>query len=225
MKNYRSFIPRAAQERIVATYVTGPQKYKAEYILNDEIVGVRYFKENGDLMSETPLKNGLIHGIQYLFDQGWLEFSEPYHKGLAHGTAKQWSEEGDLIGTYTMRHGTGLDLWRCKRNWGNGSLFLAEARYFKDGHIHGFEWWINEDQKSVNHERHFSEDQYHGIERVWNSEGRLTRGYPKYWIKGRQVTKRQYIKECARDSFLPQFREKDNLPRRRFPKEVAIHCQ
>lgn len=225
MKNYRSSIPKAAQERVIATYLKSPQKYKTEYVLNGKVVGVRFFEENGNLMSETPLKNGLTHGTQYFFLDGKLDFSEHFHNGLAHGTAKQWSEDGKLIGTYTMRHGTGLDLWRCKRNWGNGSVFLSEARYFKDGHIHGFEWWINEDQKSVNHERHFSEDRYHGIERVWNGEGRLKRGYPKYWIKGRQVTKRQYIKECAKDSFLPQFREKDNLPRRKFPKDVAIHCQ
>jgi antitoxin component YwqK of YwqJK toxin-antitoxin module len=225
MENYRSSIPKTAQERIVATYVTGPQKYKAEYILNGEVVGVRYFEENGNLMSETPIKNGLTHGIQYLFDEGCLEFSETYQNGLAHGTAKQWSPDGELIGTYTMKHGTGLDLWRCKNNWGNGSIYLSEARYFKDGHFQGFEWWINEDQKTVNHERHFCQDQVHGIERFWNAEGRLRRGYPKYWVNNKQVTKRAYIKECANDMSLPRFNEEDNLPQRKFPDEVAIHCK
>jgi hypothetical protein len=225
MKNYRSSIPKVAQERVVATYLKNPHKYKAEYALKGEIVGVRYFEENGNLMSETPVKNGLTHGTQYFFDQGRVDFSETYYQGLPHGTAKQWSQDGKLIGTYTMRHGTGLDLWRCKRNWGNGSVFLSEARYYLEEHRHGFEWWINEDQKSVNHECHFWMDQKHGIERVWNGEGRLIRGCPKYWVKDKQVAKRVYIRECSRDASLPRFGAKDNLPRRKFPEDVAIHCQ
>ncbi len=48
-----------------------------------------------------------------------------------------------------MHHGTGVDLWRQKKNWGNGCTYLSEARYIKDGKWHGFEWWLNEDQKSV----------------------------------------------------------------------------
>jgi hypothetical protein len=225
MKNYRSSIPKAAQEQVVATYATGPQKYKAIYTMNGEIVGFRYFEITGELMSETPLKNGLTHGTQYFFDCGRLDFSEHYNKGLAHGTAKQWAKSGELMGTYTMRHGTGLDLWRCKRNWGKGPVQLSEARYLRGGMFHGFEWWLNDDRKSVDHERHFWMDQQHGIERVWNSEGRLKRGYPKYWVKDKQVRKRKYISECAQDTFLPRFSEKDNLPQRKFPKEVAIHCR
>ncbi len=225
MKNYRSSIPKAAQERVVATHVTGPQKHRAEYILDGKTVGVRYFEENGDLISETPLRNGLAHGTQYFFIDGKLDWSERYHKGLAHGTARQWSEEGELIGTYTMKHGTGLDLWRCKRNWGHGPVQLSEARYLKDGMFHGFEWWLNDDLKGVHHETHFWMDQKHGIERVWNSEGRLKRGYPKYWIKDKQVAKRQYLRECAKDAILPRFYQEDNLPQRKFPAEVAIHCK
>jgi antitoxin component YwqK of YwqJK toxin-antitoxin module len=223
MKNYRSSIPKAAHERIVATYITGPQKYKAEYILNGEIVGIRYFEKNGDLMSDTPMKNGLAHGTQFFFLEGKLDFSEHFENGLAHGTAKQWSEEGEIIGTYSMKHGTGLDLWRHKSFLDEGTYFLLEARYLKDGMFHGFEWWLNEDQTSVHEECHYWRDQKHGIERVWNGEGKLKRGYPKYWIKNKQVTKRQYLKECANDASLPCFNEKDNLPRRKFPKEVAIH--
>ena len=225
MKDYRSSIPKAAQEQVVATHVSGPQKYKSEFLVNRKIVGVRYFEKDGTLSSETPLKDGLVHGTQYFFLNGKLDFSEHCQKGLAHGTAKQWSEDGELIGTYSMRHGTGLDLWRCKRTWGHGSIYLSEARYFKDGMFHGFEWWINEDQKSVHQETHFWKDQKHGIERLWNFEGRLKRGYPRYWVKNKQVAKRQYIKECAKNADLPPFREKDNAPRRKFPKEVAIHCK
>ncbi len=91
------------------------------------------------------------------------------------------------------------------------------------GHRHGFEWWINESQASVYEERHWRDDQAHGIEREWNSEGRLRRGYPKYFVAGRQVTRRQYIRAAASDSSLPPFRKAENRPRRAFPPTIARH--
>jgi len=59
MKNYRSSIPKVAQERVVATYLKNPHKYKAEYALKGEIVESDTLKKNGNLMSETPVKNGV----------------------------------------------------------------------------------------------------------------------------------------------------------------------
>jgi hypothetical protein len=225
VKHYRSSIPKSAEEHVLATHVSGPQKYMAEYTLDGVVVGMRNFDETGQLNYECPLKNGRAHGTRYFFDEGAVTSSEPYVNGLAHGTARQWSEDGQLIGTYRMRHGTGLDLWRCRRRGRTGKIYLSEARYFKDGMFHGFEWWLNEDQKSVHHERHFWKDQKHGIERSWNSEGRLERGYPKYWINDRQASKRQYLRERLKDRDLPPFREADNLPKRKLPQDVARHLE
>ena len=100
---------------------------------------------------------------------------------------------------------------------------MAEARYPKDGKWHGFEWWIIEDQRSVHHECHYSEDLRRGIERMWNLNGRLRRGYPKYWVRDRQITKRQYLRASSIDPTLQPFRERDNRPQRRLPREVAAH--
>jgi hypothetical protein len=100
-----------------------------------------------------------------------------------------------------MRRGTGVDLWWCEHPE-NGS-FLSEVRYVKDVKRNGFEWWLNENQKSVWEERHFRNDQLHGIERSWNREGHLSRGYPRYWVNDTRVTKRQYLRECANN---PTFR-------------------
>ena len=188
MKHYRSSIPKEARERVTATWITGPRKYKTECILGGKIVGIRLFHETGELAYECPLKNGLKHGIEYRSDvPGMLLSAEPHSKGLPHGTARQWSNDGKLLGTYTMNHGTGYDLWWCD-NLENGSPYLSEARYVKDGKWHGFEWWVNEDQKSVRQERHFREGSLHGIERLWNPEGVLRRGYPRYWVGNRRVT-------------------------------------
>jgi len=125
---------------------------------------VRQFDENGQLEFERPMKNGVTHGTLYNIVDGVVTFAEPHRNGLAHGIAKQWSIDGETIGFYTMRHGTGLDLWRCEANWDNGRVFLSEARYVKEGKWHGFEWWLDEDQKSVHIEHHFWENLQHGIE-------------------------------------------------------------
>jgi antitoxin component YwqK of YwqJK toxin-antitoxin module len=223
MKHYRSSIPKEAKERILATWLTRRQKYMAEYVLNRKIVGYRRFDENGLLEFEHPQKNGVTHGTLYHCENGLVTFAEHYSNGFAHGTGKQWSYDGELIGTYTMKHGTGLDLWRVKNDWGDGRVYLAEARFLKDGKWHGFEWWLNEDQKSVHDEHHFWENMQHGIERSWNSQGGLRRGYPRYWVKNMRVTKRKYLRECTNDSNLPLYREQDNLPARKFPAEVRKH--
>ena len=90
MKHYRSSIPAAARECIVATYVTGPQKYKVECILHGKVVGIRTFHETGELETERPLKNGVIHGIEYRSDTpGKLLSAETYSNGLPHGKARQ----------------------------------------------------------------------------------------------------------------------------------------
>jgi hypothetical protein len=219
MKHYRSSIPKAAKKkRVRSTPGTGLEKY--EYLLDGDVVGVRYFDQNGQLELERPMRDGVFHGTLYSFDNGVVISAEPYRNGVADGTAKQWSYDGELIGTYKMKHGTGVDLWRCKKNWGNKRVFLAEARFLKDGKWHGFEWWLNEDQKSVHDEQHFWENLQHGVQRSWNSNGRLRRGYPRYWVKGKQVTKREYLRACAKDPNLPTFRESDNRPLRKFPPEV-----
>ncbi len=68
----------------------------------------------------------------------------------------------------------------------------------KEGKWPGFEWW-DEDQKSVHAEHHFWENLQHGIERRWNIQGRLSRGYPRYWVNNKRVTKREYLRVCAED--------------------------
>jgi antitoxin component YwqK of YwqJK toxin-antitoxin module len=225
MKHYRSSIPKAARERVTATFVNSPKKYKVECVLAGEPVGIRYFHETGELALECPMKNGSMHGIEYRSDvPGKLLSAEPYSNGLPHGNARQWSHTGKLLGAYTMKHGTGVDLW-WQEGFENRPSYLAEARYYKAGKRHGFEWWLNEDQKSVWEESHFRSDERHGIERHWNSQGRLCRGYPKYWVNDARVTKRQYLRACAKDASLPPFREADNRPQRKFPPEVAAHLR
>ena len=222
-KHYRSSIPQEAKERITARHIKSRRRHKAEYWLDGKLVGTRFFDEKGRIQTENPFRNGLVHGTQYFFHSpNQLSFAERYFNRLAHGTARQWDHDGKLLGTYTMKHGTGVDLWRARSGWGHGAPYLSEARYIQDGKWHGFEWWLNEDQRSVWQERHFQFDQLHGIERQWNSTGELKRGFPRYWLHGARATKRQYVRACASDETLPPFRLSDNRPRRRFPLEIIL---
>lgn len=215
---YRSSISKAAIERVIERYPSGAKK-RVEYRVGPEAVGTRTFHETGEPEGEWPERSGVRHGLEYRWDEaGVLLSAEPYVDGLPHGVAKQW-QEGELIGSYTMVRGTGWDLWWGRRD--DGERCLCEARHVVDGHRDGCEWWICDDQRSVYEESHFRRGTPHGIERRWNSEGRLRRGYPKYWVNGTQVPKRAYVAACKRDATLPLFREQDNAPGRRFEAEVA----
>jgi hypothetical protein len=220
---YRSSIPKFAKERILERFVSGAKK-KAEYRVGGAIVGVRRFHDTGEPESEHGLRNGQYHGVDYRWDSpGQLVSAIPYANGVGHGTAKQWGDDGRLIGTYRLVRGTGIDLWRQQRE--DGSIYLAEVFQWRDGKGHGFEWWINEDQTSVYIERHWQAWFLHGIEREWNAQGRLARGFPKYHVNGERVTKRQYLRACRSDPTLPPFRKVDNRPRRVFPPQLAKHLR
>jgi len=224
MQHYRSSIPKSARERVVARHPEAGKRKTAEYRLNRALVGTRNFHSTGELLLEYPMRDGLLHGVVYRCDDpGKVTSAEPWSNGLPHGTARQYSRDGSLLGTYRMKRGTGLDLW-----WNDidpRAPRLSEARYLVDGKWHGFEWWLLDNQKGVREERHFADGQLHGIEREWNGSGRLRRGFPRYWVRGERVTKRQYVQACAADPALPRFRVADNHPRRTFPPEVARHLR
>jgi hypothetical protein len=190
-----------------------------ECILDGQVVGQRSYDEDGNLMIETPINNGKKHGREYIWNEtGALESVEPFVEGKRHGLARQYGRRAKLIGTYRFVHGTGFDIWRWERE--DGSTCISEVFSSRDGALSGYEWWLNEDQRSVWHERHWSKGSVHGIERMWNAEGRLKRGYPKYWIQGQAVNKRAYVKAAEKDRTLPKFQDKENKPRRKFPIEI-----
>lgn len=222
MKRPTSDIPPGVTEREIQPYREGKNFIHfrvTECSLNGQVVGRRAYDSEGILRVETALKDGNKHGRETIWDeQGGLESIEPYVEGQLHGLAKQYNHRGKLIGTYRFVHGRGYDIWRYERE--DGSTGISEIFSVRDSALHGFEWWPQADQRSVWHERHWQGGQVHGIERQWNHEGRLKRGYPKYWIHGKAVSKRVYLKAAETDKALPKYREQDNRPQRRFPDEI-----
>lgn len=222
MKRPKSDIPQGVKEVEIREYrQLGNLMYfrVAECRLDKVVVGQRAYDEDGRLMRETPLKNGKKHGREYIWDEsGFLESMEPYVDGKLHGLAKQYNRNGKIIGTYRFVHGTGFDIWRYERE--DGSIGISEIFTMQDGSLHGYEWWLRDDQHSIWHERHWQKGEFHGIERMWNREGKLKRGYPKYWIRGQAVDRRAYLKATVQDKTLPMYKENDNRPQRKFPEEI-----
>ena len=226
MKSRKSDIPPGVRELEIQEFSqkfgqTGGLIYfrVVECILDGQVVGRRAYDGEGNLRVETPIRNGKKQGREYIWNEtGSLESVEPFFDGKRHGLAKQYGRKGKVIGTYRFVRGTGYDIWRWEKE--DGSIFISEVFSVRDGKLDGYEWWLNADQRSVWHERHWHAGSLHGIERMWNQEGRLKRGYPKYWVQAQAVRKRAYLVAAEKDKALPKYRERDNKPRRKFPSEI-----
>ena len=220
---YKSSIPANAKVRILERYESGATRH-AEYHLAGKRVGVRWFFETGELECEYALKNGKKQGTEYDWHlPGFLCSAEPFVNGVCHGAFRQWGNDGRPIGSYRMVRGTGIDLWQQQRP--DGSIYLSEVAHCRSGSLHGFQWNIEDNQKSVWSEHHCQNGLPHGIEREWNQAKRLRRGYPKYYIAGKAVTKRQYLKAAKSDPTLPPLQPQDNKPARTFPPRIARHLR
>ena len=222
MRRFKSDIPPDVVEQVTREFrrVGGAIYYRlTNCVLNGDIVGQRAYAEEGQLVIETPLQNGLKHGREFYWeDDGRLSLIEPYVNGKIHGTAKQYGSDGSVIGTYKLHHGTGYDIWRVEDE--HGAIRISEVHSLKDGLPHGYEWWLTRKAHTIYEERHWYEGEVHGIERQWNFANKLRRGFPRYWIKGNRVTKRKYLRAAKNDLSLPPFRLQDNSPRRRFPSTI-----
>lgn len=129
-RNYRSSIPKSATERIQNRFDNG-QKRTAYFYVGRKRVGFREWNQAGHLEFEYGIKDGQKHGREYHFWDGHPYEVTPYRNGIMHGTGKQWDEEGNVVITYTMKDGVGLDLW-C----GHLNQTLSEEYYVpKDGEL------------------------------------------------------------------------------------------
>ena len=222
MKHVKSGIPQGIIEKPVREYKQeGTLHYYrvTDCFLNGNLVGQRVYNQERIMVLETPMKEGLKHGRELTWsDDGKLLLIEPYVKGKVHGTAKQFGRNGKVMGTYTFTHGTGFDVWRQEDE--DKTVFISEVHSLQDGLPHGYEWHFASSRQDLWHERHWYTGKLHGIQRMWNSKGRLYRGYPRFYILDQAVSKQRYLKMRLTDKTLPIFRENDNLPHRNFSSEI-----
>jgi len=222
MKHLKSGIPQDVIEKTVREYKQeGTLRYYrvTECFRNGTLVGQRLYNQEGILVVETAMKDGLKHGREFTWsDDGKLLLIEPYVRGKIHGTANQYGRNGKVMGRYTIIHGTGFDVWRQENE--DKTVFVSEIHSLRDGFPNGYEWHFASSKQDLWHESHWSMGKRHGIERIWNSKGKLRRGYPKFYIADRAVSKQGYCNITLTDKSLPMFQEIDNLPFRNFPRAI-----
>lgn len=212
----QTMIPDAAQEIVEATFESGAKR-TAFYELDGERVGFRCWSEDGSLGLEYGMRGGVMDGpFRAFWENGQLSEERTYVDGKEHGITRQYDADGALIGSYTMDHGTGVDLW-----FGYAGV-LSEERHYLDGQRHGLERWWRGDNTTVSQEEHYWQGKAHGIFRQWNHQGRLRRGFPRYFVGGKRVTKRQYERARRADPALPPVVPEENLPNRQLP--AALHA-
>jgi hypothetical protein len=209
-KRFRSAIPRGARE-IVREYDAAGVPRSSDYFVRRRLVGRRHWDGESVVQIEYGMRDGKLHGAYYEWhENGNLRHATRYANGLEHGMSRQYDSFGQLIGTYRMRNGTGVDLWYVRKGR------LSEERHCRNGRRHGFErWW--RDSRTVFAEGCYKDGVEHGIFRDWNAARKLRRGFPQYFVEGRRVTRRQYLRARALDETLPPFLKLENLPRRKCP--------
>ena len=200
-------IPSGARELVTERYPNGSKK-RAEYFVRGRKAGFRYWWESGQIDWEHPIRRGASHGVDRRWHaNGQLMSQTSYRYGNEHGVARQWNPRGKLLGRYRMRHGTGVDRW-----WDDDGR-LAEERHYRNGRPHGLErWWWN--RRWLSEERHWRDGVLHGIWREWR-EGKLWRGFPRFYLNGKRVTRARYLRAVARDPCLPPYDPKEDRPLRK----------
>ena len=144
-----------------------------------------------------------------------IVYAEPFVKGVLHGVAKQFGANGHLVLVSPFRQGTGTDFWCDERGR------LAEEHPLVEGKPSGTERWWNPDQKTVHSETEWLKGEWHGATRHW-TEGRLDRGFPKFYVRGKRVSKRAYMKFAEGDPSLPPYRHEADSPARNLPKRFLV---
>jgi hypothetical protein len=111
----------------------------------------QFYYRNRHVHSETREVAGKFHG----FNRTWhhndqLAEELCYRHGLLHGTSRQWDEKGRLLGSFTMKHGTGRQLYwyqngnlKLEMNSLNGRFHGRMRLWLRDGTLVQETYYIN----------------------------------------------------------------------------------
>lgn len=203
-------IPAGATETVTRVDEHG-RKFASEFWFRGQLAGRAYWNPDGTPCLAVGLRNGVPVGHQVEFHEFGGVYAEPFVEGRLHGLARQFAPDGRLLMVSPFEHGTGTDFW-CDHQGR-----LAEEHPVVDGKPSGTERWWTEDQKTVYSETEWLNGEWHGATRHWTG-GRLDRGFPKFFVEGKRVSKRAYLKLAQRDRTLPPFRPESDSPVRTLPE-------
>ena len=197
-------VPRAARAREISRSAKG---FTLEYVAGRRIVARVVHHPNGEPEWIRRFDTGgLKHGVeQYHFADGRLRKEAHWRHGLQVGLQQQWDQRGRLLCATEFAAGTGRDLW-----WDGDRL--AELREFVNGKRHGVEqYWVTDTR--VLSEFYFYEGLEHGPLRQWSGQ-KLESGYPRFFIRGRRVSRAAYGRAAISDPTLRPYVPAEDHPKR-----------
>jgi hypothetical protein len=101
----------------------------------------RYYYRNGQIRMESREVEGKFHGLcRSWHSNGQLAEASHYRHGLLNGTTRQWDKNGRLLGSFSMDHGTGRQLYfhqngrpRLEINSLDGKFYGRTRLWLRDG--------------------------------------------------------------------------------------------
>lgn len=108
-------------------------------------------------------------------------------------------------------HGRGTDLWMSGGR-------VSEVRELVDGVPHGLVRWGDPERPSE--EGNFDRGRRHGIFREWETNGRLRRGFPRYYLRDARVSRRAYEQARAKHPSLRPYTAQEDANQREMPTAV-----
>ncbi len=205
---WRAVVARGARERIVKRDPEG-RKERSEFVRRGKVVAVMLW-DHGVHEWGWGLSGERREGLSVEWEDEGLRYLERFVDGLTHGMTYCFDGAGRLLARAPFVRGTGVDLW-CTPDGD-----LAEEAPLRAGLLHGpRRWWH---RMRVWWEEPNWDGFQHGIERQWNDRGGFCRGYPRYWIHGKRVGRRAYLRAAQTDRTLPPYRARDDRPRRPMPR-------
>lgn len=171
------------------------------------------WSRDGALLHEQPLDaRGRHHGIEVERDDtGAVVWCATWVHGSMHGPLILFDESGLPALVTEFVHGRGTDLWMsCGR--------VSEVRELVDGVPHGLVRWGDPEEPSE--EGYFDRGRRHGIFREWETNGRLRKGFPRFFLRDARVSRRAYELAQAKSSSLPPYIAREDANDREMPIAV-----
>src|SRR5438034_11279233 len=202
LRRSASAVPSHAVALVQQLHANGARK-AAFYLVDGRIVAYREWRDTGAVELEYALRDGVKHGKEcHFYPNGRLLSEETYYRGKRHGLGRQWSERGALLVQWRLTDGVGRSLW-CDPDTG----LLSEEQLRPPKGAAGYVRHWNADERTIWQEYFFLLGKgYHGIWRQWDRRGRLRRGFPRFFVRGRRVTKNQYLAAGLTRRALPPYR-------------------
>lgn len=151
---------------------------------------VRYWDKDGQVLSESSMKNGTGNWRRYrlIVDKVSLIDETDYVDGTKHGIEKSW------VGLSREKSQPGYSLTRFVNGLGDGWTIYRDY----DGRFMGSYYQSKREDAAM-----------HGIERMLTRTGTNKPGHPKYWLDGEEATEAAYLKAAETDAVLKISLESD----------------